>query len=335
MAALGTAVLGRALGQTTTEKSFRDNWSRLEDFASYGLLIIGLLIIPKTVTHWEFINCNYCDGELSCGNYSNGIREDPGWNIGWVEKLCSDRHFVQEKFLFSTYGILFAALLMSFLGNWLTLERARNPLIMFCRLLVTEKILHPTEIPEITSLDEFEALEVKQLLRSLKGVYFAHTWRKATLKMVVGMFFVCLLGVTFPYGWHADRDFTCQAEGRYYQCRGSPGYFLDFTLILYSALLMLHILSNLVKLLKLLPCFGRLDGVLRAYKEKVGESEAGIEVVYSRNRDLRILLELLHDNYGVAHAIAAMTLFDEVSAITIFSGNISLPRISVNTLSLE
>ena len=100
MAALATTVLGRALGQSTIEKSFRNTPSKIEDFASYGLLFISLLIIPKTVTHWQFLNCNYCDRELSCGNYSKG-REDPGWNVDWVEKLCSDQHFVQEKFLFS------------------------------------------------------------------------------------------------------------------------------------------------------------------------------------------------------------------------------------------
>ena len=331
MAALATTVLGRALGQSTSEKSFRNTPSKIEDFASYGLLFISLLIIPKTVTHWQFINCNYCDRELSCGNYSKG-KEDPGWTVSWVEKLCSDQHFVQEKFLFSTYALLLAAILLLSLGNYMTLERAKNPLNMFCSLLVKEKILDAAEFSEVTSLDDIEALEIIEKLRNGRGEYFAHSWRKAMVKIILGLALLCVFSLGYLHGWHGDSDFICLAEDRYYQCLGNPGYFLDFTVTLYSALLIIHVVCNLAKIIVLL--FPRSRGVFWVMiycLENVGESKDGIDAYYGKNRDMRMFLDFLHDNYGLAQTIAAMALFDEVSFIKNFSENISIPRISVST----
>ena len=303
MAALATTVLGRALGQSTIEKSFRNTPSKIEDVASYGLLFISLLIIPKTVSHWQFINCNYCDGEFPCGNYSKG-REDPGWNVDWVEKLCSDQHFVQEKFLFSTYALLFAAILLWALESCMTLERAKNHLNMFCSLLVKEKILDATEFSEVTSLDDIEALEIIEKLRNGRGEYFAHSWRKAMVKMIFGLALLCLFGIGYHHGWHGDRDFICQAENRYYQCLAYPGYFLDFNLFIYFALLILYIFCSLAKSM-ILDDLGssRSKGEFRV-KRYVGESNDGTDAYYGKNRDMRMFLDLLHDNYGLAKTLA-------------------------------
>ena len=213
----------------------------------------------------------------------------------------------------------------------MTLERAKNPLNMFCSLLVKEKILDATEFSEVTSLDDIEALEIIEKLRNGRGEYFAHSWRKAMVKMIFGLALLCLFGIGYHHGWHGDRDFICQAENRYYQCLANPGYFLDFNLFIYFALLILYIFCSLAKSM-ILDDLGssRSKGEFRV-KRYVGESNDGTDAYYGKNRDLRMFLDLIHDNYGLAKTIAAMTLFDEVSFNRNFSENISIPRISVRT----
>ena len=208
----------------------------------------------------------------------------------------------------------------------MTLERAKNPLNMFCSLLVKEKILDATEFSEVTSLDDIEALEIIEKLRNGRGEYFAHSWRKAMVKMIFGLALLCLFGIGYHHGWHGDRDFICLAENRYYQCLANPGYFLDFNLFIYFALLILYIFCSLP--------WPRTRGgiwVMMYCLENVGEFKYWTDAYFGKNRDMRMFLDLLHDNYGLAKTLAAMTLFDEVSFNRNFSENISIPRISVRT----
>ena len=85
--------------------------------------------------------------------------------------------------------------------------------------------------------------------------------------------------------------------------------------IFYLSALLFFILCSILKilvLLRLLPCFGsRMKRLMKAYRNCSGATE-GIVEYYNANRDLAILLDLLATNYGVGHAMAAMTLFDTV-----------------------
>ena len=82
---------------------------------------------------------------------------------------------------------------------------------------------------------------------------------------------------------------------------------------LYYFALFLFILCNIIKIMKLLPCFGslKMKRLMRAYAE-TNRAKVGIVEYYNANRDLRIILDLLATNYGVGYAMAAMTLIDTV-----------------------
>ena len=84
-------------------------------------------------------------------------------------------------------------------------------------------------------------------------------------------------------------------------------------MILYYSALIMFILCQMIKIMKLLPCFGsqKMKSLMRSYEE-TNRAREGIVDYYNANRDLRILLDILATNYGLGHAMAAMALFDTV-----------------------
>ena len=88
-------------------------------------------------------------------------------------------------------------------------------------------------------------------------------------------------------------------------------------MILYYVALLAFSLCNLIKIGNLLPHFRSLKTQMEVYSKALGErASEGIVDYYNANRDLRILLDLLADNYGLGHAMAAMALLDKVKPLS-------------------
>ena len=86
--------------------------------------------------------------------------------------------------------------------------------------------------------------------------------------------------------------------------------------VYYDALLA-YSLCNFIKIVNLLPYFGSLKTQMEVYSKALGDrASEGIVDYYNANRDLRILLDLLADNYGLGHAMAAMALLDKVKPLS-------------------
>ena len=93
-----------------------------------------------------------------------------------------------------------------------------------------------------------------------------------------------------------------------------------------GALVSVFILTNIYNILwVLVPWFGKLNSVMRAYKKSKREASKNdnekpvdekilgdLYYIYYKNRDLKLFLELLAMGSGVAPAISFMTLFDSV-----------------------
>ena len=98
-----------------------------------------------------------------------------------------------------------------------------------------------------------------------------------------------------------------------------------------GALVSVFILTNIYNILwVLVPCFGKLNSVMRAYKKSKREAAKNdnekpvdekilgdLYYIYYKNRDLKLFLELLAMGSGVAPAISFMTLFDSVGNLKI------------------
>ena len=98
-----------------------------------------------------------------------------------------------------------------------------------------------------------------------------------------------------------------------------------------GALVSVFILTNIYNILwVLVPWFGKLNSVMRAYKKSKREASKNdnekpvdekilgdLYYIYYKNRDLKLFLELLAMGSGVAPAISFMTLFDSVGNLKI------------------
>ena len=59
MAALGTALMS-TLSHTDQEKMFRPWWDNLEDFVIYGLVSLGLIVLPTQIFQGTPLFCTIC-----------------------------------------------------------------------------------------------------------------------------------------------------------------------------------------------------------------------------------------------------------------------------------
>ena len=59
MAAIGTALMS-TLSHTDQEKMFRPWWDNLEDFVIYGLISLGLIVLPTQIFQGTPLFCTIC-----------------------------------------------------------------------------------------------------------------------------------------------------------------------------------------------------------------------------------------------------------------------------------
>ena len=59
MAAIGTALMS-GLSHTDQEKMFRPWWDNLEDFVIYGLISLGLVVLPTQIFQGTPLACTIC-----------------------------------------------------------------------------------------------------------------------------------------------------------------------------------------------------------------------------------------------------------------------------------
>ena len=60
MAAIGTALMGKVLGHSAAKKAFRPWWDSLEDYLIYGLVMLGIILVPTAIIKGTPLNCKFC-----------------------------------------------------------------------------------------------------------------------------------------------------------------------------------------------------------------------------------------------------------------------------------
>ena len=68
MAAVGAALLSKVLGHSQAEKAFRPWWDSLEDYLIYGLVMIGVVLVPTAIITGTPLDCNFCQRDCCGGN---------------------------------------------------------------------------------------------------------------------------------------------------------------------------------------------------------------------------------------------------------------------------
>ena len=189
------------------------------------------MIVPKTVTHWVPITCNYC-AEFCAGNFSNQGREDPGFNPQFVDKFCSDSNLIQYYFIRFTLGLLINAIIIYIFPNVACpgiRSNGNESMKRFGELLGKEKILERMEFSDVT---ELEAFETKLKLR-WSSTYFVSRLTKTAIKISLGLFYFIALSIdTMGAFWFEAYDldlFVCDLKTYHFECLASPGYFMELS----------------------------------------------------------------------------------------------------------
>jgi len=329
MAAIGTALMGKVLGHSEAEKAFRPWWDSLEDYLIYGLVMIGIVLVPTAIVTGTPLDCNYCQPSVpqQCGNFTNE-KEDPKFNAWWVKKYCTYNGSVDGFLLYFPYIVLMIALLLFALEKlFQKVFNAGDKLEKFYSLLVKEKVFKDKEDEEASNVGcdatdgGVEAVELRYSFKHSASYFWSYLSR-TMIELLVSIFLMTYMIIKgLPKLDHSE-DIICDAHGFKYECHGNPTSFYIYSLYVTIAITAIYILCNIYNVLWLLiPCFGKLSRVMSAYKYNMlerhhGSGKSDKEVlgdlydIYYNNRDLRLLLDLLATSSGVAPAIAIMTLFD-------------------------
>ena len=334
MAAIGAALMGKVLGHSEAEKAFRPWWDSLEDYLIYGLVMIGIVLVPTAIITGTPLDCNYCQKDFCGENMTNVGKEDPQFNAWWVKKYCTYNGSVDAFLLYFPYFLLLVALILFAMEKlFQKVFNAGDKLEKFYSLLVKEQVFKVSDQDEEAACDINDAVdggvEAVELRYSFKhsASYFWSYLSRTFLELAVSITLLTyMIWRGIPKLDHAE-DIICDAHGYYYECHGQPTSFYIYSLYVTVAITLIYILCNVYNVLWLLfPCFGKLSRVMSAYKYNMiernhGSGKSDREVlgdlydIYYNNRDLRLLLDLLATSSGVAPAIAIMTLFDNVSRL--------------------
>ena len=141
MAAVGTALVN-ALGNSEAEKAFRPWWDSLNDYFIYGLIMIGIVLVPTTITQGTPLDCNYCSINTNC---SNGD-PDPGFDLKWIKRVCTSTS-VDPFLLYYPYFILMCASALLFIEKiFHRMFKGGNKVDRLFNFLVKENVLQkPTQ----------------------------------------------------------------------------------------------------------------------------------------------------------------------------------------------
>ena len=333
MAAIGTALMGKVLGHSAAEKAFRPWWDSLEDYLIYGLVLLGIILVPTAIVTGTPLDCNFCQAD-HCSSHGKELfneKADPKFDAKWVKKFCTMNGSVQPFMLYFPYFLLLIAMALFMIEKvFLKAFEAGSKLEKFYNLLVRENVLDVKKTTEcvFTSAHDVidggrEAIELRQSFRGTKSYFFSYLLRTIMEIFVASVLLVYMFWHGLPVLEHSN-TIICDVHNYYFECSGQPAQFYFYSLYITCTITIVYILCNIYNLMWLtFPCFGKLSRLMSTYKanmrERAGDSMKSdkqllgdLYDIYYNNRDLRLLLDLLATSSGVAPAIAIMTLFDKV-----------------------
>ena len=320
MAAIGAVLMGRVVTHTEAEMAFHPWWDDMEDYMVYGLVMVGVVLIPSAIVTGTPLDCNFCPYESST---NSSIREgcfneepDPGFNAWWAKKYCTYNGSVHNFLLFFPYIILLIALTLFalervFQRGFLTGEKINK----LYQLVKTQMTLDDEDQGPIDVVDtRFKAIELSYSMRKTRSYFYSYLFRTVSEGLVALSLLVYMVvrGLKILADSH---DISCNVHGYNYECHGIPVTFYQFSLYATIAYTGIYTVCNCYNLLWLLfPCFGSLSRLMNSYINIKAEKGAGkgVEDIYNNNLDLRLLLDLLANSSGVPTAISVLTLLDQV-----------------------
>ena len=144
MASVGDALISKVLGHSAAEKAFRPWWDNLEDYLIYGLVMLGLIVLPTAIINGTPLDCTLCQPGICPLDKIRNDSADPGFNAWWVKKYCTFTA-VDDFLLYFPYFLIIIALVIVLIERgFITAFKAGLKLDAFYNLLVNESLLENT-----------------------------------------------------------------------------------------------------------------------------------------------------------------------------------------------
>ena len=279
MSAILTALKDKVLGHTDAEKAFRPWWNTLEDFLLYGLVMLGIIIVPTAMVTGTPLDCTYCLQD-HC-TFPNQTKIDqrrvgnPGYNTRWVKKFCTMNHEAVDPFLlyFPYFLLIVAMILIAIERTFVKAFKSGSKLDKFYALLVREKVLKSAGDTKLLNdhsdniVNGKEAVEIKASFRGSSGYFLSYLLRTMIELLVATILLIYMIWQGLPILEISHTTLACNVHGFYYECSGQPAEFYFYILFITIAITLMYMLCNVYNILWLtFPCFGKLSRVMDAYR---------------------------------------------------------------------
>ena len=320
MAAIGAALMGRVVSHTKAEMAFHPWWDDMEDYMVYGLVMVGVVLIPSAIVTGTPLDCNFCPHRNFTSDPEGCVNDDdvknPGFNGWWAKKYCTYNGSVHDFLLYFPYFILLIALTLFtlekvFQRGFKSSEKSNKLYNLVKRQMILDD---ETDGPSDVVDSRFEAIELSYSLKKSRSYFYSYLFRTVVEGLVALSLLVYMLLEGFKI-LGTSYNITCDVHGYNYECHGIPITFYLFSLYVTVALTGVYTICNSYNLMwLLLPCFGSLSRLMNSYINIKAEKGAGkgVEDIYNNNLDLRLLLDLLALSEGVPTAISVLTMLDQV-----------------------
>ena len=244
MAAIGTALMGEVLGKSASEKAFRPWWNSVGDYLIYGLVMLGIILVPTAIIMGTPLDCNFCQAN-HCSSVQGGFvneKEDPKFNSRWVKKFCTMNGSIETFLLYFPYFLLLIALALVMIERiFLKAFNAGPKLDKFYNLLVREKVLNENDGEEgdgLPSHDVFdggrEAIELRQSFRGTRSCFFSYLLKTMMEIVVASILLVYMWWRGLPVLRQSNTT-ICELHIYYFQCSGQPAKFYLYSLYIINS----------------------------------------------------------------------------------------------------
>eukprot|EP00092_Neocalanus_flemingeri_P013668 GFUD01014741.1.p1 GENE.GFUD01014741.1~~GFUD01014741.1.p1 ORF type:complete len:448 (-),score=101.18 GFUD01014741.1:39-1232(-) len=311
---------------------------------------MGLIVMPTALVINMPLHCNFYGNQISAQTVSveeeNPILDftkDPKFNLWWVRKACLFNGSVSPFMLYLPYILLIMALILFAIERIFSKAfKAGLKLEKLYKLLIHRNVLEDSDEDET---DGKEITEVKQTFHGSRS-YFLSFLTKTLTQLVVGISLVILLMIFGLPVIQSEQTISCNLHGGFqYECSGHPHQFYLYILYTTIAVTIGFIGCNTYNLVWLVtPTLGRLSNFMAKYRnymrnasgsKSLEELLGDLDSLYYNNWDLKLLLDLLSANSGVASSIAIIAQFDKSLYNSLRPSFVQDPCYSGGTITIQ
>jgi len=349
MAAVGAFLMGQVMGKSKEEATFRPLWDTLEDYCIYGLVTIGVVLVPMAIVAGTPLECNfcrenYCNKTLVDGTtktYENKLDDgsdmtNPDFRAWWIKNYCTYNGAEDDRtqpaidnfllnypyFLLLNALLLFASerIFVAFAGPAGLKQKKLFDLIYKEGILGAGGESEGKE--KVIGGGSLEAVELKYGFQ-VRNSYFKNYLQRTVVQLLVSVVMLSYMVFRGHNILEANKDIICNVHDYWYECDGTPTQFYLYSLRISMTLTFIYLLLQIYNIVWLLvPDIGELSRVMSSYKKCLRNQNKDQNIndedllgdlwyVYYNNRDLKLLLELLVSTSGVAPAISILCVFDK------------------------